>query len=185
MFNAGTLLFCGFLSLSTMATAQGILASASSSNDYHADTIITESDTSHLKSIHKEDGVNTANLITFAQSLKGTPYKYACSDPMKGFDCSGFVKYVFNYFQIKVPRSSIDFTNFGKEIDLKHSEPGDIILFTGTDSGIRKVGHVGIITQVSDTVTFIHSSSGKMPGVIETTMNPHYQKRFLKVIRVF
>jgi cell wall-associated NlpC family hydrolase len=179
MVNAGSLIFCGFLSLSAIATAQTILTSSRTS-----DTIITASDTSHLKTVHKEDSINAANLITFARSLKGIPYRYACSDPAKGFDCSGFVMYVFNHFQMSVPRSSIGFTNFGKEIDLRHSMPGDIILFTGTDSSVRKVGHVGIITHVSDTVIFIHSSSGKTPGVIETSLSPHYKERFLKVVRV-
>jgi cell wall-associated NlpC family hydrolase len=131
------------------------------------------------------DSIDTANLITFARTLKGIPYRYGCSDPEKGFDCSGFVMYVFNHFQMNVPRSSSGFTNFGKEIDLQHTIPGDIILFTGTNSTVRKVGHVGIVTQVSDdALVFIHASSGKIPAVVETVMNPHYKERFLKVIRV-
>src|SRR5882672_1206612 len=93
---------------------------------------------------------NAANLIAFAQTLKGTPYKYACSDPKKGFDCSGFVQYVFNHFNIPVPRSSIAFTNVGKTVDLKSAMPGDLILFTGTNKKVRKVGHVGIVIQASD-----------------------------------
>lgn len=123
-------------------------------------------------------------LIAFAQTLKGTPYKYACSDPKRGFDCSGFVQYVFHHFHISVPRSSIAFTKIGKDIELKEAMPGDIILFTGTDSSIRKVGHVGIITQSADGIAFIHASSGKAYSVTETTLNEHYTKRFIKVVRV-
>jgi len=123
-------------------------------------------------------------LITFAQTLKGTPYKYACSDPKKGFDCSGFVQYVFNHFNIQVPRSSIAFTNVGKTIDLKNAMPGDLILFTGTNKKVRKVGHVGIVIQASDTIKFIHSSSGKSWGVNETTLGSHYKARFIKVVRL-
>ena len=129
-------------------------------------------------------GTNAVNLIAFAQTLKGTPYKYACSDPKKGFDCSGFVQYVFNHFNIPVPRSSIAFTNVGKTVDLKSAMPGDLILFTGTNKKVRKVGHVGIVVQASDTIVFIHSSSGKAWGVNETTLNPHYKARFIKVIRL-
>jgi len=124
------------------------------------------------------------DLITFAQSLKGTPYKYACSDPKKGFDCSGFVMYVFNHFQMTVPRSSIAFTNIGEEIELQQAMPGDLILFTGTNASIRKVGHLGIITQGGDSLSFIHASSGKTHSVTETVLNPHYKKRFIKVIRL-
>ncbi|AYB29142.1 NlpC/P60 family protein [Chryseolinea soli] len=123
-------------------------------------------------------------LITFAQTLKGTPYKYACSDPKKGFDCSGFVQYVFHHFNITVPRSSIAFTNVGKTVDLKNAMPGDLILFTGTNKKVRKVGHVGIVIQASDTIKFIHSSSGKSWGVNETTLGSHYKARFIKVVRL-
>lgn len=123
-------------------------------------------------------------LITYAQTLKGTPYKYACSDPKKGFDCSGFVQYVFNHFNIQVPRSSIAFTNVGKTVDLKNAMPGDLILFTGTNKKVRKVGHVGIVIQASDTIRFIHSSSGKSWGVTETTLGAHYKARFIKVVRL-
>ncbi|HEX6845699.1 MAG TPA: NlpC/P60 family protein, partial [Chitinophagaceae bacterium] len=46
------------------------------------------------------------SLVAFGKSLVGTPYLYASSDPSKGFDCSGFITYVFNHFGIAVPRSS-------------------------------------------------------------------------------
>jgi cell wall-associated NlpC family hydrolase len=124
------------------------------------------------------------DLIAFAQTLKGVPYKYACSDPKKGFDCSGFVMYVFNHFQMTVPRSSIAFTNIGEEIEIQQAMPGDVILFTGTNASIRKVGHVGIVTQGGDNLSFIHASSGKAYGVTETILNPHYKKRLIKVIRL-
>ena len=125
-----------------------------------------------------------ADLIAFAQTLKGTPYKYACSDPKRGFDCSGFVMYVFNHFEMAVPRSSIAFTNIGQEVDIEQAQPGDVILFTGTDASVRKVGHVGIITQGGDSLSFIHASSGKTYSVTETVLNPHYKKRFIKVVRL-
>jgi cell wall-associated NlpC family hydrolase len=128
--------------------------------------------------------INREELIAFAQTLKGVRYKYASADPQKGFDCSGFVKYVFSHFQMNVPRTSIGFTGIGKEIDLQSAMPGDVILFTGSNSKIRKVGHVGIITQAGDTIAFIHAASGKTYRVTETTFNPHYQKRFIKVVRV-
>ena len=116
----------------------------------------------------------------------GTPYKYASIDPAIGFDCSGFITYVFNHFKIAVPRSSIDFTNVRRAIPLEQAKPGDLILFTGTDSTIREVGHMGIITsaQPSD-IKFIHSTSGKVHGVTITPLNAYYMGRFVKVIRVF
>jgi cell wall-associated NlpC family hydrolase len=125
------------------------------------------------------------SLIAFARTLIGVPYLYACTDPQKGFDCSGFVTYVFNHFNIAIPRSSVDFTNYGREIDLENARPGDLILFTGTDSSDLIVGHMGIVESTKDTLRFIHSTSGKAKGVVISPLGEHYKRRFVKVIRVF
>jgi cell wall-associated NlpC family hydrolase len=125
-------------------------------------------------------------LLAFAKTLIGVPYRYASTDPVNGFDCSGFITYVFNHFNISVPRSSIDFTHYKTEVNIDRARAGDLILFTGTDSTIREVGHMGIITSVNgDELEFIHSTSGKANGVTVTPLNKYYVGRFVKVIRVF
>lgn len=125
-------------------------------------------------------------VVAFAQTLVGTPYKYASTDPKAGFDCSGFITYVFNHFDIAVPRSSADFTDVGKVVPKPDARPGDLILFTGTNNQDPKVGHMGIVTFNSpDTLLFIHSTSGKMNSVTVTPFNEYYQSRFVKVIRIF
>ena len=126
------------------------------------------------------------SIVNFAQTLIGTPYLYASIDPQKGFDCSGFITYVFNHYKINVPRSSYDFDNVGTTISLAESKKGDIILFTGTDSSEKKIGHIGIILS-NDTgnLQFIHSTSGKAYGVTVTPFNDYYKGRFMKVVRVF
>lgn len=125
-------------------------------------------------------------LVDFAKILLGTPYKYASSDPAAGFDCSGFLTYVFNHFNIAVPRSSVDFTNIEKTVALEDAKPGDLVLFTGTDSLSRLAGHIGIITSYENGEHhFIHSTSGKAMGVTITPLNKYYAFRFLKVIRIF
>ncbi|MBD0331534.1 MAG: C40 family peptidase [Chitinophagaceae bacterium] len=129
--------------------------------------------------------VHPDEVVQFAKTLVGVPYKYASTNPSVGFDCSGFVTYVFNHFNIQVPRSSIDFTNVGKPIPEKAAKPGDLILFTGTDSTERFVGHMGLIISNTDSLRFIHSSSGKANGVTITPLNKYYRSRFVKVIRIF
>ncbi|MHB1176901.1 MAG: C40 family peptidase [Daejeonella sp.] len=125
-------------------------------------------------------------LVSFAETLIGIPYVYGSVDPGKGFDCSGFITHVFNHFSIAVPRSSVDFTSVEREVPLNQAKRGDIILFTGTDSTIRVVGHMGIITSVgAQEPEFIHSTSGKAYGVTVTPLNKYYQGRFVKVIRIF
>lgn len=129
--------------------------------------------------------VTPEDLIAFAKSLIGVPYKYASTDPAQGFDCSGFITHVFNHFGVKVPRSSVDFTNVGLQIPMREARKGDLVLFTGTDSSIRVVGHMGIITENTDSLRFIHSTSGRQYGVTITTLGNYYNGRFVKVIRVF
>jgi len=120
-------------------------------------------------------------LLAFAMTLIGTPYRYA-----SGFDCSGFITYVFNHFHIAVPRSSADFTNVEREISLTDAKPGDLVLFTGTDSSSRIVGHMGIISSKENgEFYFIHSTSGKANGVTISSLNKYYSIRFVKVIRIF
>ena len=118
-------------------------------------------------------GVSKPELVRFAKTLIGIPYKYAATDPSIGFDCSGFITYVFNHFNLAVPRSSIDFTNVGKEVSLIKAEAGDLILFTGTVDSIKTVGHMGIVTENIDTLKFIHSTSGKAYSVTTSSLTDH------------
>lgn len=131
--------------------------------------------------------VSPAELVNFACSLAGTPYKYGSTNPNEGLDCSGFVTYVFNHFGIAVPRVSVDFSPVQHEVPVHDAKLGDIILFTGTDSTDRKVGHMGIISSTpGEPLRFMHSTSGKGYGVVETDFyNRYYESRFVKVIRIF
>jgi len=131
-------------------------------------------------------GVSPNELISFARTLEGIPYRYGSVDPNEGFDCSGFVTYTFNHFGIAVPRQSVSFTDVPRSINIADARPGDLILFTGTDSTIRVVGHMGIIlSNPGEAITFIHSTSGKNLGVTETPFNSYYQGRYVKTIRIF
>lgn len=160
----------------------------------YTDTIIPTENHSANKWDYADDAqkvIVTGNttpqqLLSFAETLQGIPYKYGSIDPNNGFDCSGFISYVFNHFNIAVPRSSKDFTNVQREIPISKALPGDIILFTGTDSTIRVVGHMGIITSKNNNqLSFIHSTSGKADGVTTTPFNSYYQGRFVKTLRIF
>lgn len=130
--------------------------------------------------------IEQQNAITgFAETLIGVPYKYGASDPAVGFDCSGFISYVFHHFNIVVPRSSADFLHTGVDVPVNSSRRGDIILFTGTDSTEAGIGHVGIITNNSNgAINFIHATSGKQMSVTITPLNDYYKSRFVKVVRI-
>ena len=130
-------------------------------------------------------GARPQQVVDFSKTLIGVPYLYGSTDPAKGFDCSGFITYVFKHFNIVVPRSSIDFTNVGTEVSAAHAKPGDLILVTGTDSTEKFVGHMGIVVSNIDTLRFIHSTSGKQYGVTITPLNRYYQGRYVKTVRIF
>ena len=124
-------------------------------------------------------------LIKFAKTLIGIPYRYASSNPEKGFDCSGFVNYVFDNFGFKVPRSSREFPKAGTPVQLENAKVGDILIFTGSNPKVRSIGHVGIVYSVDgEDIKFIHSSSGKAQGVTITEMNSYYKSRFMKAVSI-
>ena len=128
--------------------------------------------------------IDRKEFVSYAKSLLGTPYKYGSAIPSNGLDCSGFITVVFNHFNVKAPRSSVNFTDEGTEINLKNSKAGDIILFTGSDNSTGIVGHMGIITAGGEIPQFIHSASGKNVGVIINTFTGYYKTHFVKVIRI-
>lgn len=124
-------------------------------------------------------------LVSFAKQFEGVPYDYANSDPMRGFDCSGFVNFVYSYFNIKVPRISSQFANVGKPVGKIEAQPGDIVLFKGSSTS-GGVGHVGIVTENKNgTLSFIHSATSQSRGImISTTAEKYFNDRFVKVVRV-
>jgi cell wall-associated NlpC family hydrolase len=173
---------------------RGSLSSSDSSNAYSfkkdsvkeniaKDSTVTEIITG--KTINTRT-IKPGEVVEFAESLIGVPYRYGSTDPKIGFDCSGFITYVFKHFGIEVPRSSIDFTLVGKEVSAGQAMRGDLILFTGTDSTERFVGHMGlVVSNENGILNFIHSTSGKKMGVTITPLNSYYKGRFMKTIRIF
>ncbi len=123
------------------------------------------------------------SIVDFGTELVGTPYVAGgCSKD--GFDCSGFVYFVFQRFNIKVPRSSGEFEHFGKEIPVEDVAKGDLVLFLSPTRNV--IGHMGIVSNPKGTKSdFIHSTSGReMKVVITSLTNKGYTNRFVKAIRV-
>jgi murein DD-endopeptidase / murein LD-carboxypeptidase len=125
-------------------------------------------------------------LVSFANLFEGIPYDYANTDPLRGFDCSGFVQFVYGNFNVKVPRSSAQFAQYGQTVPLQEAIPGDILLFKGSNVRDDTPGHLGIISEISGTdIKFLHSATSNRRGIMQSSLSESYFKdRFIKVIRV-
>jgi len=123
------------------------------------------------------------SIVNFGMKFLNTPYVYGASRK-DGFDCSGFVHFVFQHFKIQVPRSSSQFKNFGKEIPIDSVRKGDVLVFLSPTS--NAVGHVGIITNsMGNESDFIHASSGNdMKVIISSLKQAGYKRRFVKALSV-
>jgi cell wall-associated NlpC family hydrolase len=134
---------------------------------------------------NKTPGVNRTDLIAFAKNYLGTPYLRAGTDPKKGFDCSGFVSFVYKHFNLVLPRSSRDYKALGKALNPKDFKVGDVLVFYGfRDKG--HIGHVGIVCEADGMKTrFIHASSGRAHCVTISNLDSEgYRRRFYKCVDV-
>ena len=87
-----------------------------------------------------------ARIIQFAQKYLGTPYR-SSGDTPKGFDCSGFVWFVYhNAVKIEVPRYSRGvWASNAKTVKLENAQPGDIIVFSANKGGKGSINHTAIL----------------------------------------
>jgi cell wall-associated NlpC family hydrolase len=137
---------------------------------------------SPYSSLYDEDP--TRILLRTAKKYVGAKYKSGGKSP-KGFDCSGFVRYVYKKVQITLDGdSSAALYKKGEEIPKKQCQPGDLIFFAQSSSKAKRISHVGIVVSSDSTTTkFNHASTSK--GVIISNLNsPYYKQRFAGVRRI-
>jgi len=117
-------------------------------------------------------------LIEKAKEFLDVPYVWAGTTP-SGFDCSGFVYYVFKQLGYNVNRTAASLYQNGYAVDRSELMPGDIICFTGSSRSY--IGHVGIY--VGDN-KFIHASSGRGKVIITDLSENYYDARYYGARRV-
>lgn len=124
----------------------------------------------------KQTAVKTDNIIKTAEKYIKAPYRFGGESP-KGFDCSGFVKFVYDKNGKKLPRSAdVQYKN-GKNIERSKLKPGDLVFFTTYAPG---ASHVGIYYGNG---RFIHASSSR--GVMISRLDETYwQPRYLGARRI-
>ncbi|MDJ0366040.1 C40 family peptidase [Hymenobacter sp. H14-R3] len=128
------------------------------------------------------------SIVRFALQQLGTPYVYAGVSPMAGFDCSGFLQYVYAHFGIDTPHSTALLISAGQPVARTEAQPGDIVVFTGTAEGSTTPGHAGIvISALGETpLRFVHASSARRESGVKISQveGSGYERRFMQVRRV-
>jgi len=125
------------------------------------------------------------SVITIAKKYIGVPYKYGGKNE-KGFDCSGFVHFVFSPFGWSLPYSSRGYELIGEEIDIKEVRKGDFALFKGRNASSTGIGHVALVINVDENgmIYIIHATVHKGITIDEITTQEYYKKRYLSTRRV-
>ena len=122
------------------------------------------------------------DLLSYAYTFRGVPYRHGAMSP-RGFDCSGFTSYVFQKFGYKLDRTSGGQINDGQRVSRNELKPGDLVFFNGRAVG-RRIGHVGIVTQVNEdnTFKFIHAASRGI--TVSHSSETYYSRRYMGACRV-
>ena len=128
-------------------------------------------------SSNKEPSQKALEIINTAKSYMGVPYVWGGSTP-DGFDCSGFIQYVFDKNGISLPRVTADQYKAGTSISKSDLIPGDLIFFETYKAG---PSHVGIYLGNNQ---FIHASSGKGEVTISNYTSTYYTEHYIGCIRV-
>ena len=119
-----------------------------------------------------------ARIVAAAKQYLGVPYVYGGTSP-SGFDCSGFVYYVYRQCGYSITRTATAQNGDGSYVSRSSLQPGDIIIFY--NSAMSGIGHSGMY--IGDN-QFIHASSGSGKVVISSLSSSYYNTHYYSARRV-
>ena len=125
---------------------------------------------SQSEEVKKED--TPGKLITFAKKLINIPYKFG-GNSILGIDCSAYVRTVYGFLGIELPRTAREQFKTGETIERDDLSIGDLVFFRTYASF---PSHVGIYLGNN---LFIHASSRGKKVTIDSLDTPYYLKRFI------
>jgi cell wall-associated NlpC family hydrolase len=115
----------------------------------------------------------SSELVLRAMTLLGINYKFGGNTPETGFDCSGFVRYVFKEaFGLALPRRAEEISQKGQRIGVEQLVPGDLVFFNTLK---RTFSHVGIYIGNNQ---FVHAPSSGGTVKVENIDKSYWQTRF-------
>ncbi|MDX9821173.1 MAG: NlpC/P60 family protein [Syntrophales bacterium] len=115
-------------------------------------------------------------FVRVVRGFLGAPYRLGGSS-VRGIDCSAFVKNIYEFFNISLPRTAREQSRVGLTVSRDELIPGDLVFFNTR----RPYGHVGIYIGNNE---FIHASSREKRVTINSLDSAYFNKRFIKAIRV-
>ncbi len=124
-----------------------------------------------------EPGALGSAVVDSALALQGAPYRNGGAAP-PGFDCSGFVQYVFAEHGVVLPRSAREQFDATVAVPPDEVQPGDLVFFETVDRG---PSHVGIVVRDG---LFVHAPSGNGVVRVERLTAEYWSKRYLGARRV-
>jgi len=119
--------------------------------------------------------LTTTALIAEAKSHLGLPYVWGGTSPVSGFDCSGFMQYIFGQQGITLDRVSADQAKNGNQVSYANIQPGDLMFWSINENGT--VSHVTMYIGNSQMI------GAESTGVAIRTINSSYWLPRLVVIR--
>jgi len=123
---------------------------------------------------------NKENILVNAKKHLGGKYVWGGTQP-KGFDCSGYMQYIYKKEGVGIPRTAYAQSKVGKEVSRFNLKKGDLLFFlTDKKRGIP-VTHVGMF--IGDG-KFIHAASKKKGIIISSLEKSRYGSLFVKATRV-
>jgi cell wall-associated NlpC family hydrolase len=124
-----------------------------------------------------------ALVLPTAERYLGVPYKWGGTSPRTGFDCSGFVQYVFARHGTRLPRTSREMASSGKRLRPEWSAlaPGDLVLFA--EPG-KRISHVAIYAGHRRIIQSSSSGGGVRYDALDTKRGKWFTRRLVAARRV-
>lgn len=119
---------------------------------------------------HQPISGNVKEVLTYANTFTGVPYKFGGTTPA-GFDCSGYIRYVFQKIGYDLPRQADEQYTVGKKVEKSNLQPGDLVFFETYEPGIS---HSGIYIGDGQFISATSSSGVAVADIDDSYWGPRY-----------
>ncbi len=119
-----------------------------------------------------------AGIVGLAMKYQGAAYVFGGNSPATGFDCSGFVQWVYGQFGISLPRTSFGQWNVGTHVSEDALQPGDLVFFT--TEGVF-ANHVGIYLGNGE---FISAATPGQGVVVQSLTSSYFAQAYDGAVQV-